>query len=811
MRWRERKRKINANNHVERKLCSLSIVIILFLTSFTTFVVFIPSTAKAEWGEQTVDLLPDGEGTVQEWEPVPIEFPTPVHYTKVDDPVGEPDEDETHVCTTTWDAVEEFNHEISEDLEDVTITNVRVNVRAKTQFVLNQINIGVKVNGIRYGAAADTSLTGFYADYYKDWATNPDTESAWTKDDIDRLQSSLQCKALDVWVYVTQVYITVTYAPPSVILYPDGDGKVHDWTPYAESEPEPEFHYLMVDEETPDEDDTYIYTNRIDSIEEFHHKTSEDLEGVTITNVRVTARMKKLYKFNAVKVNIGLKINLNRYGAASDKTLTVEYTDYYNDWATNPATESAWTNEDVVELQTSLTATLLTSIEGPAEARCTQIYITVTYASPSVILYPDGDGEVHDWTPYSEGDPEPKFHYLMVDEVTPDEDDTYIYTNRIDSIEEFHHKSSEELVGVTITNVRVTARMKMVVMFPAEAVVNIGLNIRGERHGAEMDETLTDSYADYYEDWATNPATKQAWTKEEIESLQSSIKLKVLDVDSVRCTQIYIMVSYTIPSIISSFSPSDSSPNNGEVVTFDGSGSTNAVNWAWDFENDGIFDDSGEVVYHSFKRAGNYTVNLTVEDISHREDYSTQDISVKQRFKLAKDINNGIGYIVWGLANTDSDILAKDNLLGLHENDLFGVYDPNLEPSGGYHTFVYGEGGENFNINTYDVVMIILNESDAIDVSRYPGEYEESKTVDLFDANGGLNYFSWGNTTDISMSTLAGASYLNLPVGYAVYRWNTTTGNWDTYIKGISESFDVTTYDIIVTYVDGPKNQVPIT
>ena len=57
------------------------------------------------------------------------------------------------------------------------------------------------------------------------------------------------------------------------------------------------------------------------------------------------------------------------------------------------------------------------------------------------------------------------------------------------------------------------------------------------------------------------------------------------------------------------------------------------------------------------------------------------------------------------------------------------------------------------------------------------------------------------------MSTLEGAGYLEFPeTGYAIYRWDSATGTWDTYLFGITPAFDVKAYDVIVAYVPVDKN-----
>lgn len=59
-------------------------------------------------------------------------------------------------------------------------------------------------------------------------------------------------------------------------------------------------------------------------------------------------------------------------------------------------------------------------------------------------------------------------------------------------------------------------------------------------------------------------------------------------------------------------------------VSFDSSKSEipRAVEWKWDFENDGIYDDFSQKTEHIFRKAGNYDVKLTIIDSDNKE-YST--------------------------------------------------------------------------------------------------------------------------------------------------------------------------------------------
>jgi len=177
----------------------------------------------------TVNLLPDAEGIVQQWDVFPTPDPPPPHWSVVDDPVGSPNEDTDYVYTKVSKEEEAFNHETSALLTGAIITNVRVTVRARaTTMFLTEINIGIRVGVVTRYAGTSWLLATWYADQSWDWADNPATGNPWTKFNIDNLQSSIKMVSSAVTARVTQVYLTVTYHIPTPAVA--GKGLV-SWTP----------------------------------------------------------------------------------------------------------------------------------------------------------------------------------------------------------------------------------------------------------------------------------------------------------------------------------------------------------------------------------------------------------------------------------------------------------------------------------------------------------------------------------------------------------------------------------------------------
>jgi len=193
--------------------------------------------------------------------------------------------------------------------------------------------------------------------------------------------------------------------------------------------------------------------------------------------------------------------------------------------------------------RTILTATNFTS------------YSPFTDASPSSIddsgnktLRPNGNGQFKNWTG----------SFMNWDDITPDGDNSYVYTTRPNVTQ----TSQLQPPGVAPVWDRVK---KVTVVFVARRTEPTGdeqmapvIVVGGTAYNGTL-VTPSESYVEYRNEWTTNPATGQAWTWSEINTLEAGVTSfqagETWD-GQLRVTQLYVLaeshlgwltVTYSMP------------------------------------------------------------------------------------------------------------------------------------------------------------------------------------------------------------------------------------------------------------------------
>lgn len=150
-----------------------------------------------------------------------------------------------------------------------------------------------------------------------------------------------------------------------------------------------------------------------------------------------------------------------------------------------------------------------------------------------LIIRPSGDNTVA-FSPKTGGS-----NYLMVDEVSADDNTTYVYGESGSDLYDLDDHSSE---SGTISNVRVTVRAKN--YNAISATMNIKIKIGGTEYQDASADTLTGTWTTFYHDWAQNPNTSSAWTWTNIDDLLAGFAITGLFGDSY-VTQVFVTVTYS--------------------------------------------------------------------------------------------------------------------------------------------------------------------------------------------------------------------------------------------------------------------------
>lgn len=149
-----------------------------------------------------------------------------------------------------------------------------------------------------------------------------------------------------------------------------------------------------------------------------------------------------------------------------------------------------------------------------------------------LIIRPNAAGKKSDWNPVGSTN-----NWECVDEVTPDEDTTFVNISA-KSKKDFYNLQDHTTETGSISNVRLTARAKG----NAGSELNLRI-IVGDIEYQGTTRTLTTSYADYYDDWATNPAGGN-WDWSAIDAMEAGFVASKSNAVEHRVTQLYVTVTY---------------------------------------------------------------------------------------------------------------------------------------------------------------------------------------------------------------------------------------------------------------------------
>lgn len=160
----------------------------------------------------------------------------PNHYLNVDEVTADGDTTTNHTNNPITYLRDFYN--ITDSTGSGVINHITVYAVCKAEETANQASLKVVIKSGTGSGAPDTADEGSaetiatsYTSYSKQWTTNPATSSAWTWDEIDKLQIgiSLRCSVSTVptkMSYCTQVYVVVDYYNLYYIPLPTGYGDI---------------------------------------------------------------------------------------------------------------------------------------------------------------------------------------------------------------------------------------------------------------------------------------------------------------------------------------------------------------------------------------------------------------------------------------------------------------------------------------------------------------------------------------------------------------------------------------------------------
>jgi len=183
---------------------------------------------------------------------------------------------------------------------------------------------------------------------------------------------------------------------------------------------------------------------------------------------------------------------------------------------------------------------------------------------PIKTLRPNADGDLAQLYLY----PYDGIHWNKVSDVVPDEDTTYVhrYGGTTRTSYDSYHLDDLGVSGAIITNVRVVARVRRIAMNPSGSyptTIGVGVRISGTSYFSNY-SVSSNSYVTITKNYATNPHTGSSWTVEDINALQTLLKMSFINMAlwqggliSGRCTQVYVEITYLAPPSVTTMPPTN--------------------------------------------------------------------------------------------------------------------------------------------------------------------------------------------------------------------------------------------------------------
>ncbi len=329
----------------------------------------------------------------------------------------------------------------------------------------------------------------------------------------------------------------------SETLRPNAAGDKTDCTPNSGS------NWACVDEDPSDNASSYVRATSPSSYTEDLYNLPAHSGNGTIAKVTVYVRACTDTTVTQASVYAKIKTHGSEYNGNAITLIypPLTWKTYCYEWNTNPYTGSAWTWDEINDLQIGVGLRSPTSgVQNTSY--CTQVYAVVEYAPivlNTLILRPNAAGDKTNCIPSSGNNSD------CVDEDPPDDSSSWVggYYQGDNYKEDLYNINNTTTDNGTITSVSVYARVATDTTAD-QVSVKVGLKSGGTEDWAGTMALPSGPPVTWIYDvvtWPTNPDTGENWTWSAINALQIGVALKSPTYQQSNwsyCTQVYAVVTY---------------------------------------------------------------------------------------------------------------------------------------------------------------------------------------------------------------------------------------------------------------------------
>jgi hypothetical protein len=264
---------------------------------------------------------------------------------------------------------------------------------------------------------------------------------------------------------------------------------------------------------------------------------------------------------------------------------------------------------------------------------------------------------------------------------------------------------------------------------------------------------------------------------------------------------------FTTMNFNASFSFNTSHINAGEPFTLIDESGGNATHIEWRINgNNRSHKQQGQGGGHgrfNYNRrlnlSSNYTVGMYIRNSEgNYQEWKNVSLDVDRNISYSKT-NNSVGYNYIAYHQNGSTTASQfATNFGVPDQQWVHKYNTS---TGSWESWWVGMSGTNFDINTWDIVIVssMLNTTVQVNISE-PVNFTQSTT-----ALSGYNYYCWSNGTSCSLNTAASA--MGLQTGDWIFKYNTNNGTWSSYWVGYTgDDVTVGAYDVLVCNVGASRN-----